>query len=355
MAATSPAAPLTALIVKLGAIGDVAMALPMITALQATTPGCRVVWLCGESARPLLGCVGGIDELIVADDRALLTGSRRDKVAATLAVWRRLAGRRFDLVLTAHSDRRYGRLTQPVRAGVRRTLSPTVGERGIVPGRYHGDEYVRLVTLADDHRARSFAAPPIAAALSPALQALLFAGNRAGLPLVALAPGGARNLARDNPLRRWPLASYAALAGLLAARGFAVALAGADSDAWTRGAFTAVPNIDLIGRTTLAELIALFRACAAVIAHDSGPLHLARLAGTPRVALFGPTDPAVFSGDTRRTAVLWRGRELPCAPCYDGRDFAACADNVCMQRITPQAVLDALLALVPSPGPLPPA
>ena len=115
MTATSSPRALAVLIVKLGAIGDVAMALPMISALQCNHPRCRIAWLCGESARALLDCVGGVDELIVADDRALLAGSRREKVTATLAVWRRLAGRRFDLVLTAHSDRRYG-LPHPVGA-----------------------------------------------------------------------------------------------------------------------------------------------------------------------------------------------------------------------------------------------
>lgn len=348
MAATSSSTSLNALIVKLSAIGDVAMALPMVSALRSQHPGCRIAWLCGASTRALLDCVGGIDELIVANDRALLAGSRRAQIAATLAIWRQLAGRRFDLVLTAHADPRYRRLTQPVRAAVRRTLAPAKGNRGSVPGRYHGDEYVRLVTAVDDYRARSFPEPPIDAALSPDLRTLLAARNRAGLPLVALAPGGARNVARDNPLRRWPLVSYGALAGLLSARGFLIVLVGADSDAWTREAFAPLATIDLIGRTSLPELIALFRACAAVVTHDSGPLHLARLAGAPRVGLFGPTDPAAFMGDRERAIVLWPGRDMACGPCYDGRDFAPCADNVCMQRITPKAVLDAVLDVVAS-------
>jgi heptosyltransferase-2 len=47
------------------------------------------------------------------------------------------------------------------------------------------------------------------------------------------------------------------------------------------------------------------------------------------------------------TIALWPGATLPCAPCYDGRNFAPCADNVCMQRIGPNnlvARVDALLA-----------
>jgi len=350
MAATSSSVSFHALIVKLAAIGDVAMALPMITALRAQHPGCRISWLCGESARPLLDCVDGVDELIVADERALLAGSRAARVAATVALWRRLAGRRFDLVLTAYSDPRYRLLTQPVRARVRRTLVPGRANRGIVPGRYHGDEYVRLVTGRDDYRAQSFPPPSIEAALAAELRTLLTERNLGARPLVALAPGGARNGARDNPLRRWPLASYSALAELLDTHGFAVVLVGAQGDAWTRSAFTSLPTIDLIERTTLPDLIALFRACAAVVTHDSGPLHLARLAGAPRVALFGPTDPAAFMGERKGSAVLWPGRDLPCAPCYDGRAFAACADNVCMQRITPGAVLEAVLAVAARTG-----
>lgn len=350
MAAISSLAPFRALIVKLGAIGDVAMALPMVTALRAQYPGCHIAWLCGAAAHPLLACVGAVDELIDADDRALLAGSRREKAAATIDLWRRLAGRRFDLVLTAHSDPRYRRLTQPVRATVRRALAAGPGNRGIVPGRYHGDEYVRLVTGQDDYRAQSLPPPALDAALSPALRSLLAERVRAGASLVALSPGGARNVARDNPLRRWPLSNYAALARLLDANGFAVALAGSESDAWTRVAFAGLPSIDLIGRTTLPQLVALFRTCAAVVSHDSGPLHLARLAGAPRVALFGPTDPAAFLGDGERAVLLWPGKALPCAPCYDGREFAACADNLCMQRITPEAALDAVLALVARAG-----
>jgi heptosyltransferase-2 len=345
MAAIPSSASFNALIVKLSAIGDVAMALPMVSALRTRHPGCRIAWLCGESARPLLGCVAAVDELIAADERALLAGSRRERIAATLSVWKRLAGRRFDLVLTAHTDPRYRLLTQPVRARLRRTLAAGAASRGLVPGRYHGDEYVRLVTGLDDYRAQAFPAPQIEAALSAPLRTLLAERNRAARPLVALAPGGARNPARDNPLRRWPLAHYGTLAGLLEAHGFAIVLTGAESDAWTRTAFSSLSTIDLIGQTTLPDLIALFRACAAVVTHDSGPLHLARLAPAPRVALFGPTEPAAFVGERKGAAVLWPGRDLPCCPCYDGRDFAACADNVCMQRITPQAALDAVLGV----------
>jgi heptosyltransferase-1 len=42
----------------------------------------------------------------------------------------------------------------------------------------------------------------------------------------------------------------------------------------------------------MAELIALVRRAALVIAGDTGPLHLAAALGRPVVGLYGPTDPA---------------------------------------------------------------
>jgi heptosyltransferase II len=340
--------PFSALIVKLAAIGDVAMALPMVTALREQHPGARITWLCGEPAQPLLACVAGIDRIVVADERALLAGSRSAQVAATMGAWKHLRGASFDLVITAHGDPRYRLLTQFVRAKERRSLADPTGRARMVPGRYHGDEYLRLVTGADDYQARRFPLPAITAPLSAQLRAALSDGNPGRRPLIALAPGGAKNAARESPLRRWPLASYAELARLLESRGFAIALVGSDGDAWTRDAFAPGSVIDMIGRTTLPELIAVMRECAAVVAHDSGPLHLARLAGTRLVALFGPTDPASFVGERQGVKVLWPGAELPCSPCYDGREFADCSNNLCMQRIAPD---DALQAVIDLAGP----
>src|SRR6266498_3406461 len=68
--------PRSVLIVKLAAIGDAVMALPMITACRAADPATRITWLCGATVAPLLRCVEGIDELVVVDDVAVLAGTR---------------------------------------------------------------------------------------------------------------------------------------------------------------------------------------------------------------------------------------------------------------------------------------
>jgi heptosyltransferase-2 len=335
----------TALIVKLAAIGDVVMALPMVTALRATNPGVRITWLVGDTSAPLLRQLDGIDEIIAIDDTAILSGNRTAKARATVDAWRKLGRRRFDRVLVAHADPRYGLLTRWLRSAETRWLGARVGRPNLVPFRYHADEYVRLVTGIDDVLAQRFPPPAVHAALDPGIAEHL--ATLAGRRMIAIAPGGARNPARDNPLRRWPLPRYVDLAQTLLGRGDAVLLTGSADDAWTRDAFKDVAVTDLIGLTSLPGLVALYARCAGVVTHDSGPLHLARLAGARVVALFGPTPPASFVREDARTAAVWQASELACAPCYDGREFAPCSDNRCMQLIAPTvalARLDALLA-----------
>lgn len=328
----------TVLIVKLAAIGDVVMALPMVSAVRAARPGARITWMCGASVAPLLGSVDGVDECLVVNERALLAGSTLEKLAAVLGTWIRIGGRRFDEVYVAHSDPRYRFLAAPVIASCRRSLGGDRTHRALVNRRTHTDEYVRLVTGLDDFRAPTFPPPPLRLGLSVPLAERVdrFANGRR---LIALTPGGARNVARENPLRRWPLDRYAQLAVELNARGYAVVVTGDHDDAWVRPAFNEI-SLDLVGATDLIELAALFQRCAAVVGHDTGPLHLARLVATNVVALLGPTPPSMFFRQEARTTALWPGRTLPCAPCYDGYEFAKCGNNVCMQMIGWQTVVD---------------
>lgn len=334
----------TALIVKLAAIGDVVMALPMVTALRAKDPDVEITWMCGRKAAPVLRLVEGVSEVVPVDEAAMLAGSLFAQVVAVLRAWRRVGVRRFDAVYIAHSDARYRVLAWPIRARLRRWLGGNAQTRGIVPGRAHTDEYVRLVTGLDDHRARSFPPPNLQIELSKDLQRRIAAFNPEGRPLIAITPGGARNVARENPLRRWPLDRYAELADTLSAQGFRIVLTGDRTDGWVRTAFRDRDILDLIGATDLPSLVALLRACAAVVGHDSGPLHIARLVGTPVVALLGPTPPSMFFRPDPSTAVLWPGGALPCAPCYNGHEFANCSNNVCMQMIECATVLENVVA-----------
>jgi ADP-heptose:LPS heptosyltransferase len=60
------------------------------------------------------------------------------------------------------------------------------------------------------------------------------------------------------------------------------------------------PNLhNLIGRTSIGDVIFLLGHGAVAVTNDSAPMHLAAAIGTPLVALFGPTDPGKFGPHPR--------------------------------------------------------
>jgi ADP-heptose:LPS heptosyltransferase len=68
--------------------------------------------------------------------------------------------------------------------------------------------------------------------------------------------------------------------------------------------------LDWTGRTSLAELGALFARSALLLTNDSGPMHLAAALGTPVLAIFGPTNPG-RTGPYSGGAVVVLAPELP--------------------------------------------
>ena len=75
-----------------------------------------------------------------------------------------------------------------------------------------------------------------------------------------------------------------------------------------------IPVTDLIGKTTLAQLMDELRTCDVLLTNDTGTMHLAAHLGVPTVALFGSTEPAL-------TGPLGTGHRVirhhvECSPCF---------------------------------------
>ncbi len=321
------------LIVKVGAIGDVVMALPAVKCFKETLGG-EIHWICGQRVSSVVKLFPFVDRVIAVDDKALFGPSLLRKSSELIRVWRLLAGSRYDTCATLQYDWRYTSLTLPVFARRRVKLSHKDRSRQLLPGRYHGDEYARILLGEDGLR-------PVRL---PALQLSVYLPSsrfpRITKTRIALVPGGARNALRDDPQRRWPISYYAELALTLSARGYEVILVGGPADVWASSAFSGMDTKDLIGRLDLAEALSMFESCDLVISHDTGPLHLAMLSSSPVLALFGPVNPQERIPNRPNVRYLWGGEKLACRPCYDGRGFPACPDNRCMKEISPRIVLD---------------
>ena len=69
--------------------------------------------------------------------------------------------------------------------------------------------------------------------------------------------------------------------------------------------WTETRDVLVIEDRSLVEVAALYARCRAMIGNDSGMTHLAAAADTPVVALFGPTDPAVWGPRGKDVRTLW--------------------------------------------------
>ena len=158
---------------------------------------------------------------------------------------------------------------------------------------------------APSHRARSFAAlahPPGAdfELLPPAISipAAQMEDFQARYPdyakdrWIALCPGAANDLAKV-----WPADRYGKLADWLDAKGYRVVLLGSEGDQrWTQEVSAASDSkpVDLAGKISLRDVACLLSCCRAVVANDSGLMHLGGALGVPTLGIFGHTNPVNY-------------------------------------------------------------
>jgi len=120
-----------------------------------------------------------------------------------------------------------------------------------------------------------------------------------GPPVIGLICGS-----ENTPAKRWPVRHWRALIAAVPEARFVLFGTPADrvlTTAVAAGAEAArVEN--LAGQTDLPAFIARLRACHALVANDTGGLHLANALGVPVIGLFGPTNPVrtgpVFAAPT---------------------------------------------------------
>ena len=93
---------------------------------------------------------------------------------------------------------------------------------------------------------------------------------------------------------------------------------------------------------SLVQLASVMEGCRLFVGNDSGVSHLAAALGIPTLAIFGPTDPKVWSPRGERVVVV--RQETPCSPCPQDR-FFQCQQVECLKGIKVEDVLQAMRRL----------
>ena len=301
------------LVVKLNAIGDVLFATPLVQALRARWPSARIDWLVGRHAAAILDGHPSVTRTLLYDGP--WSASKSAAAVETLALLPRLRAARYDAAFCLHRSRFAGWLVRCSGARVRVGFRDTPGMSVTAPfdaSRHETERYLDLLRAlghAVTNPGMCVGWTPAAAAQAEALLPTSL-GPR---PWVGLAPGGGRNPGTEMLIKRWPAERCAELATRVP--GTVVVCGSPDeADLCAQVAAARPGAVDLCGRTRLAQLPALLARLDCCVANDSGPLHIAAAAGTPTVALFGPTDPRLVAPLGPAHVHLWRPPD--CAPCY---------------------------------------
>jgi len=110
-------------------------------------------------------------------------------------------------------------------------------------------------------------------------------------PCIGFIPGAAR-----GPSKQWPATHFIELGHMLLRQTKGtILLMGSKTEQTLCREIKAALNenvVDFSGKTSLAEWAGLLASCDAVVANDSGGMHLTAAVGAPVVALYGITDPS---------------------------------------------------------------
>ena len=333
------------LVVALRRLGDVLLTTPLIRSVKRALPQASIDALVFAGTE---GILAGNPDLAV-----IFTLPQRPRAGDTLALLARLY-KRYDLALSTQTGdrptflaiiagRRSAGLveTKGVAAAVKRfALSRSaVSERGL----HRVVDILRLAELIGVP-AHTEIVPP-AGGIRPA---------QAPAP-----PYAVIHAAPMFTYKRWTVDGWRQLAGALRERGLAVAVTGAASDrVYLDGLFDAAAAVRLDGKLAWPDLSALIAGAAVYIGPDTAITHLAAAAGTPTVALYGPTDPRLWgpwprggldrpwdaAGTIQQRGNVWLVQNpLPCLPCQlEGCERRLDSHSQCLDELSAAQVVSAV-------------
>ncbi len=325
------------LIVLLGAIGDVVRGMNVVGAIKDAEPAAHITWLVEPASAALVKLNPYIDDVIVF--------RRKDGVRGVYEVLRALRSRAFDVTLDLQRHFKSGLFSwvsrAPQRVGFHRRDAKefnwlfntcTVPEQGEEISKIqHYLSFLDLIGI------------PRPASLRSGLE---------GISLDQFSPDWSSELApryvgivlgSSWDTKDWPEEGYRALLLQMASIGIEQVVLIGDRTKFEmavrlQSLDAGVSIVNLVGRTSLQEAVAVIRGARACLGPDSGPAHISGAVGTRHVTLFGPT--SVTRNVPRGCESFALVSRVGCSPCK--RRVCPGLNKVCMRLITPEQVLEQL-------------
>lgn len=333
------------LIVRPSALGDVCRTVPLLASLKRACPDALIDWVVQDSFLAAVEHHPDLHEPIAFPRQRFGQWWRSMTIAKAMGGWfDGLRRRGYDVVIDAQGLMRSGLITAATRApirigraGAREIAGVGYNRRIDVSDHVHTvDQMLALLTAIDTPVVTDMRL--YTASDAAAWWADTRAEQNIGERYAVLAPTA------RWATKRWPIDRWSTVASALRERGFAsiIVIGGPDEQDQTTPLTRDADVVDLVGRTSIAQTMAVVAASDLVIANDSAPLHMAVGFGRPCIGLFGPTDPTAVGPYGRDDAVVRATLEPDEQPHYRDEKLG---DSI-MRRIPVGAVLDRVDAVI---------
>jgi heptosyltransferase-3 len=319
-----------------GVIGDSLIASAIISDLKRRYPGSVVVGFMTDANRATAEILAGIDEFVFVP------------IADPIAAMRTVRRHRVDILIDCGQWARIGALLSIVAA-----TKFTVGFR--TPGQHRHFLYDTYAVHRDDQHelenfrdlARCFAIDPTGTAQLRAGLTNIPVSQLPHAPYVVFHPWAS---GYKCELREWSLDNWTELGKAIAADGFYTVISGGPSDrerSLKLAALIGGRASVLAGNASLSQTVAALAGAAAVVAVNTGTMHLAAVLGVPLIALHGPTDPARWGPLSSKAMILGPGKSEGGAYLNLGFEYPRAPPD-CMSKIATTDVLISLRKLIGS-------
>lgn len=269
-------------------LGDAVMSMPALQCYRAAHPATTIELLTKPPLASLWAMHPAVDAVHMLDPGT----------AGVFSTARRLRAEQFGQAIVLPNSFRSAFVPWWARIPRRRGV-PHRGRAGLI-----NERVMLTLSAAQRHQAYEyvgcFGVTPVGELPTPVLRLPDAAELRAqselggdGTPWLALIPGAARGPSKQWPADRVVTVAQAASAALKGLRCVVLGTAGEAALCAQVAGEIGPSALNLAGMTSLVELAALLARCRVTLCNDSGGMHLSAAVGTPVVAIYGLTNPAV--------------------------------------------------------------
>lgn len=329
-------------------IGDAVMTLPAMASIRETFPAARISVLAKPWVADVYRLCSHVDDIFTFE-----SPGRHDGITGKFRLAAEIKGKNFDAAILLQNAIEAAIIAClariPIRAGYDSDargflLTHAVKRTPCIKEVHQTHYYLEMV------KALGCRDTGIQVRLEPRAEdreraeAILNTLRVENTPLVGLAPGATYGAAK-----KWYPERFAAIADRLAEeRNARILLFGSKADEGSTqdvAKHAHYPLIDLAGKTSLRDAMAVMARCALFISNDSGLMHVAAALGVPVIAIFGSTNP-ITTGPVGSKSIIIQ-KKVACSPCLK----TTCpTDFRCMDMIQAEDVYQAAKQLITAPS-----